>query len=91
MKDEHGNVLGQISFLTPQNTTILAAAGPPPPPPRADAHYGIEFADIAKFYKLGVCGLEYLKSALGAEASPARDGGRLRLRWSCSLEKSFSD
>ena len=66
--DEHGNVLGPIPFLTPQNTTIIAAAGPPPPPPCADAHYGVEFADIHKYYQLGVRGMEYLKRALGAEA-----------------------
>ena len=52
----------------------------PPPPPRCrrfaaappplaeNAHYGVEFEGIAKWYELGLVGMGYIKDKLGVAA-----------------------
>ena len=66
--DEHGNVLGPIPFLSEANTTLIREEDAAPPPPTAGRHYGCEFASIAKWYELGLRGMQYCKARLGVES-----------------------
>lgn len=66
--DDYGNVLGPLPFLKPANTAILRDDGAPPGPPAAGQHYGVEMADVAKWYDLGLRGMKYLHSVCGVGA-----------------------
>ena len=65
--DEHGNVLGPIPFMSEENTTLIREEDAAPPPPMAGRYYGCEFGGIAKWYELGLRGMQYCKEKLGAE------------------------
>ena len=66
--DEHGNVLGPIPFMSEENTTLIREEDAAPPPPTAGRHYACEFGSIAKWYELGLRGMQYCKERLGAES-----------------------
>jgi len=66
--DDYGNVLGPIPFMSEENTTIIREEDAAPPPPMAGRHYGCEFGNIAKWYELGLRGMQYCKEKLGAES-----------------------
>ena len=65
--DDYGNVLGPIPFLTEANTSVVSAAAAAPPLAE-NAHYGVEFEGIAKWYELGLVGMGYIKDKLGVAA-----------------------